>query len=184
MSGLELRRLGKTFPGLVHLNIDSGPDDRDDFADDEMPCCMASAMRGPRACTCWEPVYDLEQAEAVAKFGRDPDLPGVVHEGPTMKTRETCCHDCAYRNDSPERAEGYDEELRDVAGTVGDVFACHEGMRRVVSWRHPDGRELPAGDGDYAPPMIGGVAFKADGTSADLCAGWAAHRRGLLGGDE
>lgn len=173
MSGLELRRLGKTFPGLVHLNIDSGPDDRDDFAADEMPCCMASAMRGPRACTCWEPVYDLRQT--------DPDN-SREYSRADLHVRAECCFDCAYRNGSPERAEGYDEELRDVAGTAGDVFACHQGMRRVVSWRHPDGRELPAGDGDYAPPMIGGVAFKADGTSADLCAGWAAHRRGLLGG--
>jgi hypothetical protein len=25
-------------------------------------CCDGSAMNGPRACTCWDPVYDQEQS--------------------------------------------------------------------------------------------------------------------------
>lgn len=165
---LERRRLAKAFGGIVHLTIDSGPDDRDDYNADEVPCCIGGAMRGPRACTCWQPVFDVDQAD-------------VQIEEPNVRTRTECCFDCAYRNDSPERAEGYDDELRDIAGD-GSTFACHQGMRRVVAWRHPDGRELPAGDGDYQPPMVGLVAFKADGTPADLCAGWAAHRHGLLEG--
>jgi hypothetical protein len=73
------------------------------------------------------------------------------------------------------------DELLDVAGD-GSRFACHKGMRRVILWRHPDGRELVAGDGDYHPPMIGLAAFKADGSPADYCAGWDAHRRRLLEG--
>lgn len=165
---LGLRRITKSFPGLIHLNIDAGPDDRDEYNDDECPCCMASAMRGPRACTCWEPVYDVEQA--------------VLILDAVPATRRDCCADCAYRNGSPERSDGYTDELLDIAGD-GSTFACHQGMRRVVSWRHPDGRELPASDGDYRPPMVGLVAFKADGTAADQCAGWAAHRTALLGGD-
>jgi hypothetical protein len=170
VSDLSLRRIAKNFPGAIHISIDSGPDDRDEYSleGDDVPCCMAGAMRGPRACTCWTPVYDLEQA--------DPDL------STQPVTRETCCHDCAYRNGSPERAEGYDGELQDIAGD-GSRFACHQGMRRVVAWRHPDGREIPAAEGDYEPPIIGLVTFRADGTPADYCAGWAAHRRALLGAD-
>lgn len=169
MSSLERRRIGGQFPGIIHLNIDAGPDDRDDYDYEggEIPCCMAGAMRGPRACTCWKPVYDLDQVDVLTE-----------HAAPV--TRVECCHDCAYRNDSPERGDGYTDELVDVAGTPGHVFACHIGMRRVVSWRHPDGRELPVGDGDYQPPVVGTTAYKADGSPADLCAGWAAHRRGLL----
>lgn len=167
MSSLERRRIAGQFPGLIHLNIDVGPDDRDDFDDDEIPCCSSSAMRGPRACTCWEPVYDLDQLD-------------IAIENLPIETRTECCHDCAYLNGSPEREAGYLPELSDIAGTPGHVFACHQGMRRVVEWRHPDGRTRPAGDGDYQPPIIGTTAYKADGTPADLCAGWAAHRRGLL----
>lgn len=166
MSSLERRRIEKGVPGIIHLDMSSGPDDRDEYADDEVPCCMAAAMRGPRACTCWSPIYDLEQA--------DPDL------STQPITRSSCCDDCAYRNGSPERTEGFTEELVDVAGT-GDVFACHKGMRRVVAYKHPDGRRIDAQPGDYQPPTIGRVAFRADGTAADYCAGWEAHRRALLG---
>lgn len=163
---LELRRITKSIPGLIHLTIDAGIDDRDDYSSHEAPCCMAGAMRGPRACTCWEPVYDLDQAE--------PDLSGLP------ATRRECCGDCAYRNGSPERGDGYGDELRDVAGD-GSTFACHQGMRRAVAYVHPDGRTIPAPEGDYQPPVLGAVAYKADGSPADLCAGWSAHRRALLG---
>lgn len=150
--------------GLVHVSIDAGPDDRDDFEDDEVPCCMASAMRGPRACTCWREVHDLEQAEAV------PGEPCA---------RAKCCADCAYLPGSPEREDGYGPDLAELALDARGRFACHQGMRRVVAFRHPDGREIEAGPGDYAPTVVGNVAYKADGTPADLCAGWAAHRRAV-----
>lgn len=94
-------------------------------------------------------------------------------------TRTKCCDDCAYRNGSPERAEedGTDELLAH-AMTPGQEFWCHQGCRRVVAFRHPDGRELPAGDGDYRPPVgpeDRPIVWKADGTPGERCAGWAAH---------
>lgn len=168
MNSLERHRLERTHPGAIHFHVDGSPDDRDDFDYDagEVPCCMGSAVRGPRGCTCWTPVFDLDQA--------DPDLDAEP------STRTTCCDDCAYRNGSPERADGQDDELQDIAGD-GSRFACHKGMRRVVTWEHPDGREITAEAGDYQPPMSGPVAFKADGSPAEYCAGWNAHRRALLG---
>jgi MoaA/NifB/PqqE/SkfB family radical SAM enzyme len=65
--------------------------------------------------------------------------------------------------------------------TRGDIFWCHQGIRRVVEYRHPDGRVYPvpplaAGvDGAYEPPIIDGRPYKADGTPADVCAGWWAR---------
>lgn len=171
MSLLE-RKISKMIGGgLVHLNVGASPDDRDDYTYEgaDFPCCTGASMGGPRSCTCWTQVYDIEQA--------DPKIETTV-----VETRETCCDDCAYRNGSPEREREYTDELVDIAGD-GSRFFCHKGMRRVVAWRHPNGRELPAGAGDYAPPVVDGVAYRADGTPADLCAGWAAHRRALLGAD-
>lgn len=97
-----------------------------------------------------------------------------------IPTAAKCCHDCAYRNGSPERADEYDEGvLLAHAQIAGEEFWCHQGCRRVIAFRHPDGRELPAGDGDYRPP-IGPeerpVVWRADGTVAQRCAGWNAHR--------
>lgn len=172
MSGLELRRIDKLLGGgTIHISIDSGPDDRDEFDADETPCCMASAMRGPRACTCWSPVFDLEQNSEL-----ELDAPAT--------TRTACCADCAYRNDSPERRDGYTEELVDVASGAHETFACHTGLRRAIAYRHPDGREIPARDGDYQPPIVNGRAYKASGDPAELCAGWSAHRRALLRPDD
>lgn len=170
MNPLEQRRLAKSLGvgGSFHMHVDAGIDDRDEYDADEIPCCIGGAMRGPRGCSCWTPVYDLEQAE--------PNL------STQPQTRETCCHDCAYRNGSPERAEqDLGEVLSDIAGEADSVFACHQGMRRIVAYVHPDGRRVEAGPGDYDPPQIGAVAFRADGTPADRCAGWAARRRYLLG---
>ena len=120
-------------------------------------------MFGADRCTCWEPVYDLEQA---------PLIIGAP------QTRTTCCHDCAYRNDSPERAAGQTDWLVDIASS--STFACHQGMRRMIVEEHPDGRRRTIESDDYHPPIKDGVAYRADGTPADLCAGWNAHRRALL----
>ncbi|MFL5309501.1 MAG: hypothetical protein ACJ79H_03500 [Myxococcales bacterium] len=170
MNGLARRRIENAIaPGArIHLTIHDGPDDRDEYDLDggEVPCCMAGAMHGPRGCTCWEPVFDLEQDDALQLAAL---LPLAV----------ACCHDCAYRNGSPERGDGYTEELVDLSGSARDVFACHQGMRRVVAYRHPNGRELPAKPGDYQPPIVAGRAYKADGSPAELCAGYLAHRRAL-----
>jgi hypothetical protein len=137
-------------------------------------CCMGAAMFGRNRCTCWEPIYDLEQ-QPLADGGAPPaEIP----------TRAKCCHDCAYRNGSPEREDGDTDWLLEIAASGGQrEFWCHQGMRRVVAFQHPDGRILPAGEGDYRPPVgpeHRPVAWKADGTIAERCAGWAAHASAAL----
>lgn len=137
----------------------------------EVPCCAGSAMFGPERCTCWTPVYDREQATELRA-----DLPAGVQ--PKM------CIDCAYRPRSPERtgdpeAAGNEELLRQLVDG-GQPFWCHQGMRRPLRYEHPSGATVEASELEYAPPMrkVGGrmVPFKADGTPADLCGGWAALR--------
>lgn len=131
-------------------------------------CCMGAAVYGPERCTCWVPVYDRDQAEP------DTSTP------PT--TRTTCCYDCAYCNGSPERTT-YDEEgeLLDCAGDLRAAFWCHQGDRKVIEWRHPDGRVFPQEREHYAPPIVDGVPYRADGRAGERCAGWAAHRTRLTG---
>jgi hypothetical protein len=127
-------------------------------------------MFGRAHCTCWEPIYDLEQAP-LADGGVPPE---------EIPTRTKCCADCAYRIGSPERADEHEEDdLLSKAWDLRSEFWCHQGVRRVVAFRHPDGRELPAGDGDYRPPVGPEgrpVVWRADGTVGERCAGWAALR--------
>jgi hypothetical protein len=133
-------------------------------------CCMGAAMQGVDYCTCWEPVFDLEQDQA-------------LQEGP-MEQLTKCCHDCAFRQGSPERdRDGALPYSIEVTVDEGRGFMCHQGMRRTIAWRHPDGREVPAGDGDYQPPQVkgppgAGRAWRADGRPGQLCGGYGAHRRG------
>lgn len=97
-------------------------------------------------------------------------------------TRAKCCHDCAYRQRSPERTREGFESPADLAGDAGREFWCHQGMRKIVAWRHPDGREKSAGEiDDYAPPILNGIAYLADGRAGERCAGWASIRASLLG---
>jgi hypothetical protein len=136
-------------------------------------CCIGEAVYGPTRCTCWTPVFDQEQ-QPLQNGGRAPDI---------IFTRQKCCSDCAYRKGSKEREDEWEEEeIMDHALTPGCEFWCHAGVRRVVAYRHPDGRKMPAGDGDYQPP-IGPrerpLVWRADGTPGSRCAGWAAYRRGL-----
>lgn len=148
---------GRHHPDVAHISAGCAPPGVTD--DDPLTgCCMGEAMRDPRYCTCWEPVFDVDQAE--------PD--------PTSEpaTRAKCCHDCAYRRGSPEEQEGARDDLEALASSGRDVFYCHQGMRRAIAYRHPDGRELPAVDGDYQPAQAGGTAYRADGSAADRCAGW------------
>ena len=132
---------------------------------DAGPCCKGAAVYGKDRCTCWEPVYDLEQ---------QPLAPGE------MGLRVRPCADCAYRKNSPERRgeDGYqgDAEFLDELVVTGEFFACHQGIRRPVAWRHPSGAEIPGHPAGYDPPLHDGKPYKADGTPADLCAGWAARR--------
>lgn len=132
---------------------------------------MGEAMRGPRGCTCWTPVFDLEQ-QPIKRFM-------------APRTRTKCCGDCAYRNGSPERAEeGGTEHLQFIAEPdVPASFWCHDGMRKVIAWRHPDGREVkvdPDGVDDFQPPIRENAAgvrccWQVDGTPAARCGGWRAH---------
>jgi len=131
----------------------------------EGACCYGAIMNGPQACTCWQPVYDLEQ---------QPLRPG------DLGLRGSMCGDCAFRPGSPERSgdpsyQG-DGEFLDEIVITGELFACHQGVRRVIRWVHPSGAEISGHGGDYRPPLVNGRPFKADGTPADLCAGWAARR--------
>lgn len=54
-------------------------------------CCMGAAAMGPERCTCWEPVYDLDQA--------DPDPTAVKLLAAGMKVAHVedvgwVCDDC------------------------------------------------------------------------------------------
>lgn len=132
--------------------------------DDFVPCCMGSAHRGPIGCTCWEEELDQPQS---------PDL----QEGPMLQ-RALMCGDCAFRPDSPERTQGLGHDAEDLEWVVDSgEFQCHNGMAKVALFHHPDGHsKTPEGD-DYRPPQRADRSWKADGTPAELCAGWAAHRR-------
>lgn len=135
--------------------------------DDEVPpsmlgCCYGAALSGLDRCTCWEPVYDIEQA--------------APHEG-RFEVRADQCVDCAYLPGSPEQQSPDDAELLEELALRGDRFWCHQGMRRVVLWRHPSGAMIPGHPGDYAPHCASGVAYRVDGQPADLCRGWDRARR-------
>jgi len=144
-------------------------------ADHDLPdagegaCCYGAGMRGPGGCTCWRPVYDLDQAEPV------PAIPIVRPGG--------MCGDCAYRPGSPEKDgdpkyRGDADHLEHLAAT-GTPFSCHDGLRRLLRRVHPSGVEVPADPGAYDPPILDGQPFRADGQPALLCAGWAARGRAI-----
>jgi hypothetical protein len=132
-------------------------------------CCEGSAVKGPQYCTCWTPAFSLEQAEPVTG-------------GPG--TRGELCQDCAYKPGSPERSgderyNGDAEFLARIAET-GEPFFCHQGIRRAVKLVHPSGAEVGVLPGDYRPPIVDGVPYKADGSPGELCAGWAARRQKVM----
>lgn len=138
-----------------------------DVGNAEVPCCHGSAMDGPAGCTCWRPAYDLDQADTVTA------APGL---------RSTPCGDCAYRAGSPER-QGAGHVAGDADALARLVvenrpFFCHQGVRRPTHYVHPSGATYTPEhlDAAYDPPIRGGVPYRADGTPADLCAGWAAAR--------
>lgn len=154
----------------------------------ELGCCNGSAYSGPENCTCWTPIYDVEQ--------RPQNLEARRQE------RAEMCPDCACRPDSVERvAHNAGEypptliEWSEVKSRVhsGTIFYCHQGMRREIGERHPCGRVrmYEHGDHNYQPPMATNrklgmresYPLKADGTPADICAGWAALRRKHLAGE-
>jgi hypothetical protein len=156
-------------------SISCGTDE--DFPDTDGACCMGSAMRGPGHCTCWQPVYDLEQQPL------DQQARRWLAAGVEPVTRTRMCLECAYRPGSPEKtgAQGYNgdaDELDRIAGS-GDLFWCHEGMRKPLKFLHPSGVEFDGHPAGYDPPIMDGVPYRADGTPGELCAGWDARRRAL-----
>jgi hypothetical protein len=144
-------------------------------------CCWGALVRGPESCLCWQPVYDLNQ--------QAPDATAVtlLRAGIEPTTRTTMCGDCAYRPNSPEKNSdptyNGDPEFLERIARDAERFWCHQGMRRPLKWVHPSGQEIPGSDAAYDPPKAkvdnGFVPFKADGTPAELCAGWDARRRAL-----
>jgi hypothetical protein len=148
----------------------SGGPDWPDVGNAEVPCCMGAVSHGPSGCTCWKPVYDTDQQSPRTELAAG--------------TREDMCLDCAYRPGSPERtgdpdAAGDDDVLRELVDS-GRRFWCHQGMRRVREWRHPCGATHPGSPLDFPCPVVDGVPYKADGTPADVCGGWAALNRKRL----
>jgi hypothetical protein len=145
---------------------DLHPDD-----EDHIYCCWG-AYQDLASCTCWEPVYDVEQAS--------PDL---VVSADQVRARRSRCGDCAFNVDSPERADEWAQEHLYAEADRGTPFWCHAGqdgspgMRRPVKWVHPDGREVPGDPANWTPPIVNGVPYQRDGTPALLCAGWAARAR-------
>lgn len=166
----ELDQLARDFNTAVIL-VGAGYGKWPDVGNHEIPCCTAAAVMGHAWCTCWEPLYDTEQAPART------DLPAGLQ--PAM------CGDCAYRPKSPERTGDPDadhgarhdaEDLQHFVVT-GSAFWCHQGMRRPKLWRHPTtGAVVLGSPHDYKPLIVDGMPYQADGTPGLLCAGWVAMR--------
>jgi PAS domain-containing protein len=120
----------------VHLSSGGRPGDDDRF------CCAGAALRD--VCSCWEETYDRDQAE---DQGGEPEV------------RPSRCDDCACRPDSPERTtpELMASSVQGVLDLAADgvPFYCHDGMRRLTGWEHPDGSTHSDQDvaHNYAPPM-------------------------------
>lgn len=138
-------------------------------------CCPGRRSDGPAGCTCWAPVYDVDQQD-----------PRRIRHGEAPDVRDRMCGDCAYRPGSPERqgdeSMGADAQFLEQLAASGTRFWCHDGMRKPTAWQHPAGMRIPAAsdrDGDYQPLIANGVPYRADGRPGLLCAGWAARRRAL-----
>ncbi len=143
-------------------------------------CCMGAINNGPGGCTCWTPEYDLDQTDPPAQTVIDL---AVGTRQPPVRTR--MCGDCDYRPDSPEKngddAMAGDAELLERLAATGSKFYCHDGMRSPVAWVHPRGMRIPAaGVGDYQPPIVDGVPYRASGEPGLVCAGWNARHRALV----
>lgn len=157
----EIRRI--LSDGSVHntgafLWSQAHPDD-----DEFRSCCIGNDVKGPEHCTCWLPEWNAVQAE--------PVLPPKAED---LAPQSRMCGDCAFRPGSPERE---DEWLADSLYSLpaqNQPFYCHDGMRRPVRWRHPDGRTIDGSTADWQPPIVNGIPYRLDGRAGSLCAGWAA----------
>jgi hypothetical protein len=141
----------------ARLWVEQHPDAGETF------CCMPALDGRPEDCTCWRPVYDVEQA---------PPRPMA---GPQdLQARPRMCGDCAFKPGSPERTDPLMVETLMELPSTRTPFWCHDGMRRPVRWEHPDGRTVAGDPADWHPAQLGRVPYRADGSPALLCAGWAA----------
>lgn len=143
--------------------------------------CCDGARRGSAAtCTCWVPEYDLSQTDPALET-----IVGLVLGDIAPDARDRMCGDCAYRPESPERngkAMACDAAQLEQLAADGTRFWCHDGMRKPIAWRHPKGMRIAAvsqADGDYQPPIVDGIPYRADGRPGLLCAGWNARHRAL-----
>lgn len=116
-------------------------------------CCYGAASDGATGCTCWRPVYDHPQ--------RKPKLDAEAQTQPDL------CIDCAFRKGSREREAGLLDGI--------DSFWCHQGLRKAIKYKHPDGRIRDATPDDYDPPILGIGAhhrpYRFNGEPALKCAG-------------
>lgn len=136
-------------------------------------CCWGEVVKGPEYCICWVPEYDVDQADPIM-----PE-PGEIQVRPGgMCAADDNGRDggCAYRPGSTEMQGIEADKLREMP-LDGEVFFCHEGMRRPTRWRHRDGRVIPAHPADYQPPFVRGLPFRANGRVGYICAGWDAWSR-------
>lgn len=153
----------------IHYNADDDYDltPEQEQAIENAGCCLGAAEYGPQRCTCWVPIYS--HAEQGKPWQATPGQ------------RETMCEDCAYRPDSPERNGDPNQrgsepgELDRIAET--SIFWCHQGIRRLIAYEHPTlGFRVEPRGTSYDPPIINAIPYRADGTPAEKCAGWAARR--------
>lgn len=141
-------------------------------------CCEDAAEDGPQACTCWDYVYDAERSRDLRRY-----------DVPTPASPPVMCSDCAFRPGSPEKADdphvvasSY-QLLRCVS--LGQPFWCHDGMPKVIGFRHPSGAYVPFDDdGAFSPRIVksddAATPFRADGRPAVLCSGWWLQRKKYL----
>lgn len=158
----DLVTMDHSFNGGAMAWTRAHPEDEDQIRG----CCAGESIKGAEFCSCWVPEFDLPQQDLI------PPADGE------MQPRADLCVDCAYRPGSPETADEWmAETLRNLPAS-GDLFFCHQGMRRPVLWRHPDGRTIPGSPADYQPPFDAlGRPYRADGRVGEICAGWAACSR-------
>lgn len=125
---------------------------------DEWRGCCYSELR--ESCTCWEPIWDVP--------------PPVFDASLPTEVRLEMCGGCAYR---PGTDAWTCRTASDLPADTAKRFYCHEGARRILGYRHPDGTEimLPPEEIDHKGDEHDGRPFFRDGTPAPYCAGWAAR---------
>jgi hypothetical protein len=153
------------------------PEGIPDLSSDADPCCAGRALDGPRACTCWIEVFSEPQA--------DP-RPGPPPVPDPLRPCEPGERDggCAYRAGSPEKRgePGYGADAADLdqIAASGQPFFCHAGMRYLIGYVHPPtGTAWSPAQGDFRPPIVGGVPYRANGEPGFVCAGWLLRRYAL-----